>query len=113
MTRLFVYGTLKRGGRNVHLMAGGECRGAAATAPRYALVELGTHPGLVPGELAVRGEVWDVPVDTLARLDAFEEVPYPFDRRPVELEDGSAAEAYFWLGAATGEQFEVWGERPA
>ena len=110
MTRLFVYGTLKRGGRNVHLMSGGECRGAAATAPRYALVELGSHPGLVAGELAVRGEVWEVPAATLARLDEFEGVPHPFDRRPVALEDGSAAEAYFWLGEAVGERLEAWGE---
>ncbi len=112
MTRLFVYGTLKRGGRNVHLMSGGECRGVAATAPRYALVELVGHPGLVPGDLAVRGEVWDVPPPTLARLDEFEGVPHPFDRRPVTLADGSAAEAYFWLGEAGGVRMAVWGERP-
>ena len=108
MTRLFVYGTLKRGGRNVHLMAGGRFVGEATTAPRYALLALDSHPGLVAGELAVRGEVWEVPADTLARLDAFEEVPYPFDRRPVTLTDGETAEAYFWLGAADGERRTSW-----
>lgn len=111
MTRLFVYGTLKRGGRNARLMAGGGCCGPVETAPRYAVLDLGSHPGLVPGDLAVRGELWEVPATVLARLDAFEEIPYPFDRRPVVLADGSTAEAYFWLGAAAGQRFESWDER--
>lgn len=108
MTRLFVYGTLKRGGRNVHLMAGAECFGPVETAPRYAIIDLGAHPGLVSGELAVRGELWLVPADTLARLDAFEEIPYPFDRRTVLLSDGSLADAYFWLGEATHNRSAEW-----
>ena len=111
MTRLFVYGTLKRGGRNQHLLVGGVFR-AVTTAPRYALVDLGSHPGLVAGDLAVQGELWDLPPESLPALDAFEGVPDPFDRRPVELADGRTAEAYFWLGPVVGERLTVWGERP-
>lgn len=112
MTRLFVYGTLKRGQRNARLMAGGRFLGEASTAPKYALLVLGPYPGLVAGDLAVRGELWQVPADTLAVLDAFEGVPTLFDRRPVTLADGTTAEAYWWRGSANGRRSEVWGERP-
>jgi len=37
MTRIFVYGTLKRGGRNHHFMAGQQFVGEARTAPGYTL----------------------------------------------------------------------------
>ncbi len=112
MTRLFVYGTLKRGGRNVRLMADGHFVCEATTRPLYAIIDLVSHPGLVAGVLAVRGEVWEIPADTLRRLDAFEEVPYPFDRRPIVLADGTTAEAYFWLGPIAGVRSDGWGERP-
>ncbi len=86
---LFVYGTLKRGGRNHRRLAGCEFVGNAVTVPRYALVDLGPYPGLVTGELAVRGELWAVPADRLPALDAFEGVPDLYTRGPVTLADGS------------------------
>jgi gamma-glutamylaminecyclotransferase len=87
-TVLFVYGTLKRGGQNHFRLAGQEFLGAATTAPNYRVFDLGAHPGMVRDEangLAVRGELFAVTDRCLAELDAFEEVPGPFVREPVEV----------------------------
>jgi gamma-glutamylcyclotransferase (GGCT)/AIG2-like uncharacterized protein YtfP len=48
MTLVFIYGTLKRGGGNHHLLAGQEFRGPARTAPGFTLYELTGYPGMVP-----------------------------------------------------------------
>jgi gamma-glutamylaminecyclotransferase len=96
---LFVYGTLKRGGRNVQLMACGRFLRDAVTAPRYRVYDLGPHPALVVDDasgLAVRGELWEVDAPTLAALDQFEEVPGPFVRAAVEVAGTTGVEAYFW-----------------
>lgn len=98
-TILFVYGTLKRGGRNNHLVAGGRFLGEAITEPRYRVYDLGPHPALVVDEvsgLAVRGELWEVDAPALAALDEFEEVPGPFVRAAVAVEGERAVEAYLW-----------------
>lgn len=99
-TLLFVYGTLKRGLRNHHLMAGQEFLGEAIAEPRYRVLDLGPYPGLVVDEaagLAVAGELWAVSPECLAALDAFEEVPGPFIRAEVQLAgQGDGAQAYFW-----------------
>lgn len=111
-TRLFVYGTLKRGERNHRLIAAQRFVGPAVTAPRYRVIDLGPHPGLVTDAvhgLAVVGEVWEVSDCTLAELDDFEGIPDPFARKPIELADGTA-EAYFWVrtippAARTGDRW--------
>jgi gamma-glutamylaminecyclotransferase len=99
-TILFVYGTLKRGLANHHLMAGQQFIGEAVTLPRYRVLDLGPHPGLIVDEangLGVRGELWAVSAECLSRLDEFEEVPGPFVRAPVEIEGwGEEVDAYFW-----------------
>src|SRR5207249_6980142 len=62
-TTLFVYGTLKRGGRGNRWLAGQRFLGEAVTEPTYRLYDLGTYPGLVRDEangLAVKGELWEV-----------------------------------------------------
>jgi gamma-glutamylcyclotransferase (GGCT)/AIG2-like uncharacterized protein YtfP len=52
--------------------------------------------GPADGGTAVRGELWWVDDDLLARLDDYEGEEY--ERRPVELDSGLAAQAYFFLG---------------
>jgi len=87
-TILFVYGTLKRGLRNHFRIGDQSFLGEAVTEPRYRVIDLGPHPGLVVDStngLAVRGELWAVNDRCLAELDAFEEVPGPFTRDPVAI----------------------------
>ena len=97
-TILFVYGTLKRGEQNFRLIADQEFLGAATTAPRYRVFDLGPHPGLVRDEvngLVVHGELFAVTECCLAELDEFEEVPGPFMRERIEVAGYEDVWAYY------------------
>jgi gamma-glutamylaminecyclotransferase len=104
---VFVYGTLKAGGRLHGHMAGSRFVGEAATQPVYRLYRIGWFPGLVDHSdgLAIRGEVWDVSPETLRILDEVEEVDVGlFQRRAIQLAapfNGSAVESYFYLGSVS------------
>lgn len=77
MTRVFVYGTLKRGGSNHRYLAGQHYLGNARTAPGYTLYSLGDYPGMVHSgdpTHTVTGEVWLVDAAGLVQLDALEGV---------------------------------------
>jgi len=96
MTRLFVYGTLKRGCKNHHLLAAQSFVAEARTAPGYRLHDLGDFPGMVADStdtVGVTGEVWSVDATTLAQLDAFEGVSEGlYYRLPVSLDPSYATE---------------------
>jgi gamma-glutamylcyclotransferase (GGCT)/AIG2-like uncharacterized protein YtfP len=83
---VFVYGTLRSGGRASGLLRGCECLGAR-TLPGT-LYDLGAYPALVlEGEGRVEGEVWRCPGELLHALDEYEGVPRGLYRRvPVEVE---------------------------
>ena len=102
-TILFVYGTLKRGGKNVGLMRGQQYLCDAVTAPKYRIYDLGAHPALVMDlaqGMSVHGELWEVSGSALAKLDEFEEVPTWFNREPIEvLNYPDPVEAYFYKHA--------------
>jgi len=109
MTRVFVYGTLKRGGRNHHFMAGQPFLGEARTEPGYTLYSLGDYPGMVrsaDASHAVTGEVWGVNADCLARLDELEGVTEGlYERVPVRLAASFAhqpIETYLYLRSLEG-----------
>lgn len=114
-TMLFVYGTLKRGGRNFFRLAGQDFVGAATTAPKYRVFDLGPFPGLVrdgTNGLAVAGELFAVDAQCLAELDAFEEVPGPFVRDPIEIPGHDGAWAYYMntappAGAPSGDRWPL------
>ena len=116
---IFVYGTLKRGCCNHHLLAGQKFVGEARTAQGFRLYDLGGHPGMVvqPDDAeGVAGEVWEVDTDALVRLDALEGLAEGMYRRePVPLLPPFAArgvEAYVYPHAVTGrrEVGSVWRE---
>ena len=74
--RLFVYGSLKRGGRHHDELAGSVFLGQATTLPGYRLEPLGEYLALVsvPPEpaAAVPGELYEVDELKFGALDAFE-----------------------------------------
>lgn len=75
MHRVFVYGTLKRGLRNAHLLSGSRFV-SAAEVPGFALYDLGDYPGIVPtgtSDDKVPGEIFEVTAETLAKLDRLED----------------------------------------
>ena len=110
MTRLFLYGTLKRGGVSAHLLAGQRFVGPARTRAAFRLYELEGYPGLVPAEggNAVEGELWEVDPACLVRLDQWEGVDQGlYARGPVALQpphDGARAEAYFYRRSVAGKR---------
>jgi gamma-glutamylaminecyclotransferase len=99
-TILFVYGTLKRGMKNHHFLAGQEFLGTATTLPLYRLYSLGWHPGMVvdiESGLEVTGELWAVDETTLAKLDEYEGTPDWFYRGDVAVRDCfDRVQAYFY-----------------
>lgn len=104
--RLFVYGSLKRGGRHHAELAGARFLAEAETAPGYAVIQLGDYPALIeltesspaPGTGVVSGEVFEVPEALLPALDEFEGEAYVRQSVAVKLAgatDLGVALAYF------------------
>ncbi len=107
-TRIFVYGSLKRGYALHHLLQSQLSLGYALTSPVYRLFDLGSYPGLVewPDGIAVEGELYLVDPECLQALDEAEGVEDGhYARRPVSLEMPSGeqpAQAWFWLASVSG-----------
>ena len=118
-TILFVYGTLKRGQKNAHMLVGQEYLGEATTMPLYRLYHFGWHPGMVldtDNGLDVKGELYAVDDETLAKLDEYEGLATGwYVRADVAVRDCfETVQAYFFNqalpeGAASGANwpFEV------
>lgn len=72
LQRIFVYGTLRRGGSNHFRLAGGQFVGEGQVNGR--LYRIDWYPGLVldPGAGEVRGELHEVTAEMLHELDVFE-----------------------------------------
>jgi gamma-glutamylaminecyclotransferase len=109
MPRIFVYGTLMRGGERHHALHGQRFVGEALTEPLYRIVDCGTYPGLLDlpaGGTFVEGELYDVDAPCLALLDGVERVDEGlYARRPVRLQppfDRDAVAAYYYLPATAG-----------
>lgn len=94
---MFVYGTLKRGGRNHHWLEGARWAGEASL-DGVVLHDLGPFPMAVIGADRVFGEVYAVEASGLARLDELEGYPRLYDRRQLPLNDGRLA--WIYLGRA-------------
>lgn len=91
--QLFVYGSLKRGGRHHDLMSRARFLGEACTEPGFALEPLGDYLALVERPdaaavtLPVPGELFEVDAALLAALDEFEGEGY--ERRLVPVREMS------------------------
>lgn len=98
--RLFVYGTLKRGGTFHAELHGAPFLGQAETATGHALTRLGEYLALVedPSGGVVNGELFEVPADLLPALDDFEGEAYVRKNvavRLLESKEWGIALAYF------------------
>jgi gamma-glutamylaminecyclotransferase len=109
MTRVFVYGTLKRGGSNHGFLDGQRYVGDARTTPGVVLYAVADYPGMVrsaDGTGIVTGEVWEVDDACLQRLDALEGIDQRlYVREPIALEAPFASqpvETYFYLRSIDG-----------
>jgi len=93
MNTVFVYGSLKRGGRlDMSNMPGATFISEATTVgPDYRMVSLDLFPGvLTGGDKHVVGEVWSVNDEAMRQLDIIEGYPTFYMRQLVETTAGVA-----------------------
>lgn len=97
-TKVFVYGTLKKGLGNHRLLEGQTFIGKAETEPLYRLYNIGPYPCMIAAENgnSIIGEVYEVDANTLIRLDRLEGVPFLYDRANIKLKDGTTAVGYLF-----------------
>jgi gamma-glutamylaminecyclotransferase len=94
-TKVFVYGTLKKGSRSRGLDRWGEGAdfiGHAVTSkPIFSLYDLGAFPAVgITGSNHIAGEVWSVNDDTMADLDRIEGYPAFYKRTQIDTTQGRA-----------------------
>ncbi|MCG5549440.1 gamma-glutamylcyclotransferase family protein [Halorhodospira halochloris] len=90
-TLVFVYGTLKRGHPNHHVLAQADSSFlmAWATSAEYEMIDLGPFPAVREGGgTAICGEIYAV--GDLAPIDRLEGYPVLYDRRLIETPCGQA-----------------------
>lgn len=110
MTRVFVYGTLKRGGENHGWIAKQRFIAAARTLPLYRMYDLGGYPGMIEAAdgLAIQGEIWEVDEAGLTQLDVLEDTDGgEYERVLVQLEGEFATqriEGYRYLHSIEGRR---------
>lgn len=98
VTRVFVYGTLMRGGRYHRLLRGARHVGEARTALGYQLYDLGPYPAMRrEGQGVVIGELYEVSPAMLVALDRLEGHPDYYLRQPIELEGGEQVTSYLFV----------------
>ncbi|RTL54718.1 MAG: gamma-glutamylcyclotransferase [Bradyrhizobiaceae bacterium] len=108
MHRVFVYGTLKRGGERNDLLKAAAFAGKASTVASFRMLD-GPYPvlrdnnGPGPGDHPVSGEVFEVDDAALAALDDYEGVGerlYDRIETDVAMEDGRILRAFIYVGCA-------------
>jgi gamma-glutamylcyclotransferase (GGCT)/AIG2-like uncharacterized protein YtfP len=102
--RVFVYGTLRRGGSNHFRMAGAEFVTAGTVNGR--LYQIDWYPGLVLDGTAggIVGEVYQVSPGMLDELDRFEGPEYRRVQTLVRLPDGETVSAWVWEWLGTADE---------
>lgn len=86
MTRVFCYGSLKKGFGNHSLLTEATYVGRALTEGRFTMLHLGGFPGIVQqGDTSIHGELYDVDAALLYRLDRLEGHPNFYIRTPISV----------------------------
>ena len=109
MPKIFVYGTLKRGGSNHHYLQDQTYIADAQTVPDYTLYQPADYPGLVPAandSAGVTGEVWEITLECLQAVDALEGTTEGlYARKHILLappHDSFQVETYYYLPPIAG-----------
>lgn len=87
---IFVYGTLRKGECNHHLLESSDCLGLFETEPNYQLYEHDDYPGLSHGSNRILGELYRIDDAILSQLDVLEDVSVDFHRELIETPYGMA-----------------------
>lgn len=98
MTKVFTYGTLKKGFGNHYLLKDSSFLGEVKTLPEFTMISLGGFPGILTGgHTSISGEVYEVNTETLAKLDRLEGHPTWYRRTPITLLNDEKVETYIYL----------------
>lgn len=98
--RVFVYGTLRRGGHYHSVLSDALFIRNAHTQAEYELIDLGEYPGMLPGgKTSIAGEIYAVNNDTLRELDTLEECPNLYTRERISLIGCDEVWGYLYRGA--------------
>ena len=91
-TKVFCYGSLKRGfGNHPYHLGKADYLGVAVTLPQYSLFSLGSYPGVINGGVtAIEGELYEVNDEELSSLDRLEGHPSYYKREEIETSEGVA-----------------------
>lgn len=94
--RVFVYGTLRRGGSNHFRMAKAEYLSAATVRGRF--YQIDWYPGIVLDAAAegIVGEIYQVSPAVLEELDRFEGPEYRRLLTQVRMPDGETVSVWVW-----------------
>jgi gamma-glutamylcyclotransferase (GGCT)/AIG2-like uncharacterized protein YtfP len=104
--RLFVYGSLMRGGLRHVVLRNQRFLREAVTAPKYLLYDLGAYPGLVAAPddgRPIHGELYEVERMLIPHLDLIEGAPEQYRLEPMEIEGETApVHGYIYRKAVDG-----------
>jgi gamma-glutamylaminecyclotransferase len=97
---VFVYGTLRNGHSNHHLLKESYCHGTGSTEAGYAMYLIGGYPYVtgLEARYPIVGELYAVDDDTLKTLDSMEGHPRYYERREITVivgEERHVAWMYF------------------
>ena len=120
--RVFVYGTLMKGGRNDQYLKGYRCVGTEAVTKeaQYYMLQFNSSSGggkfspgvLKRGQGHIKGEIYEVDVDGLKELDRLEQNGTRYQREKIEMQDGTRAWMYILIAkdkeADIQDRIEVW-----
>lgn len=91
MTRLFTYGTLKRGFHNAFYLKDARFLGEFTTDSVYSMYNFGNYPAVSEiGNYAIQGEVYEIGEAQLASTDRLEWCPDFYQRVLIETNFGEA-----------------------
>ena len=95
MQKVFVYGSLRKGGGLHDVLEDCKFLCFAKTSCNYTMISLGSFPALLEeGDNSILGEIYEVNKQTLASLDRIEGHPNFYKRTKIKLEDESFVEGY-------------------
>ena len=97
--RVFVYGTLRKGGENHHFLVDSKYLGEEEISGFKMFNIHGFYPAAVPSiqNSTIKGEVYEIDGYTLQKLDHLEGCPHLYKRITVATTEGPA-EIYVWNG---------------
>lgn len=98
MHLIFVYGTLKSDFYNNHLISNQKLVTTGVTKDEaFKMLDLGAFPGVVGGDMAIKGEVWEVDDAAFERCDRLEGHPVFYCRQKVMVSGDDGEEYECWM----------------